>query len=98
MKIKPLRGKVLIEVTGNEPETSGKIYLAKTLKEIPTRGICVAIGKPPRDKKGREIAWGMEVGKQIHFKRRFGTPYEPLQGKRQLFLKWEEIVGVSDEN
>ena len=97
MQITPLRGKVLVEIIDNEPMSKGGLHIARITKEIPTRGRCIAVGKPPRDKKGKEIDWGIKIGSVCHFKRRFGIKYEPRQGKRQLFLNRDEIVGVSDE-
>ncbi|MCQ9208917.1 MAG: co-chaperone GroES [Omnitrophica bacterium] len=97
MNIKPLRGKILVEIIGNEPETKSGLYLARVTKEIPTRGICLAVGLPPFV-KGKEKPWGIKVGDLVHFKRRFGTPYELRQGKRMLFLRRDEIVAISNKS
>ena len=93
--MKPLRGKVLVDILSNYSETKSGIVIAETVNEVPTKGRCIAVGAKPRDKKGKEIDWGIEIGSQVYFKQRFGVPYEPLQGKIQRFLSWEDIVGVS---
>ena len=89
----PTRGYTYAEILKEETmSASGKVILARTIKEIPRKARVIAVGKPVIDKKGKEINPPAQVGDLVHFKRTdVGVHYEQ-EGKKYIFLKNEEIT------
>ncbi len=90
--LQPLRGKILVEVLPCINRTESGLYLTPK-EEVPHRGRVVEIGLPYRDKKGRELAWGICKNHIIHYKRNWDGGKEKYQ-----ILRRDMIYAVEHES
>jgi len=91
-------GKILAEILSNLETTAGGIILAtvQRKKEIPQKARVLKVGAAKRDVKGKLLEPVAKVGEIIYFKRHFGFKWKE-EWREYIFLKREEITGVSDE-
>ena len=96
MQIKPLRNKVFCEILPDEEISEGGIIIVTRLKQIPRKARIIAMGKPPLNKKGKELKWNLNIGDHLHFKKNFGFKYsvrgDDGKWKHYIFLRNEEIT------
>jgi chaperonin GroES len=89
MELKPLQGKIIVEVDDAEKKTKGGIILPETAQEKPQEGKVVAIGKT-KDAKALE---DVKVGKRVVFAKYSGSEIE-RGGKNYLIVDTDDILAV----
>ena len=95
LKIKPIGGYVLVEVIeeGEKKTASGLIIQESSKGERPQKGKIIALGSGQKDENGKEIAWNVEIGQSILFKKY--TPEEvEMDSKKYLLMKESDILAV----
>lgn len=90
--IRPLKGKILVEVLSDYKQTKSGIWLAGTQKEVYHYGRMLAVGAPPQDKKGRILSWPYEQGDIVHFKKYSFKKWQDEDFKTKVFLTREDIL------
>jgi co-chaperonin GroES (HSP10) len=90
--IKPLRGKLLVEILSDYKQTKSGIWLAGTQKEIYHYGKVLVAGNAPVDKKGRSLSWPYKEGDIVHFKKYSYQQWRDDDFKIKAFLKRDDIL------
>lgn len=93
-KIKPVGDYVLVEpLEEEEVTTSGLIIQSSNKGERPQKGKIVALGTGKKDESGKKIAFSVEAGDVILFKKYAPEDIE-LDGRKYLLMKEADILGV----
>lgn len=100
--IKPLPGYVLIEPIENESKT-GEIYLPETSKDKPSKGKVVDFcffrktegNYPIQWYEDKDVTKLIEAGQTVFYKKWTNEEVEH-QGKKYLFVKFDELLGVEE--
>ena len=90
--IKPLRGKILVEILSDCGLSAGGVWLASTQKEIYHYGKILAVGSSPVDRKGRTLSWPYREGDIVHFKKYSYQQWRDSDFKIKVFLEREDIL------
>ena len=90
---RPLHDRVLIERLNSEEKTAGGIIIPDTAKEKPLEGKVVAVGNGKMTNDGKVQALSVREGDFILFSKYSGTEIK-LNGKEQLILREEDILGI----
>ncbi len=96
MNIKPLSGRVLVELIVDEQKTTKSgIVLPDTVdKKEQTKGIVVAVG-PGKFQNGTRIAPDVKPGDKVLFSKPWGDDKKIEEGEKTYFLVDEdEIYGI----
>ncbi len=91
--LKPLRGKLLIEVLDDTKRTESGLYIADNIETIPHRGKVVELGLPYRDKKQREYPWGIQPGHIVHFTRQWDK-----QKITHYIIRRDQVFAIEHED
>ena len=94
MKFRPLRDRVLIEISDGEEKTSGGIIIPDTAKEKPQEGEVVAVGSGARTEDGKITPMDVKVGDIVLFGKWSGTEVK-IDGKEYSIMKESDIMGIS---
>ncbi len=89
--LQPLRGKIVVDIIPDKKETASGLILADTIKDIPHRGIIIAIGNPYID-NDKELPWYLDIGEIAHFKRQWSD----LRIKT-VVLRRDDIIAVETQ-
>ena len=90
----PLRGFCLIKLTTPKETPTASAWIdPEAGKERQARGQVLAIGKPPLLPNGTPLAWEIEIGDIVWFKR-YGGEEIKEQGEKFLLVPSSELLGV----
>jgi len=86
--IKPLGDRVLIEMTEEEIQKQGSLYIPDTAKEKPQKGTVIAVGPGKKDepmtvKVGDNVLYGKYAGTEIN-----------IDGGTYMIMRESDIVAV----
>lgn len=91
MKLKPLAGKVIIEVLKAEEKTKGGIILPDTAKEKPQEAKVIAVGAGKTTKDGKVIEPEVKDGDIILFSKYSGNEVK-LGESEYLIIEQDDIL------
>lgn len=87
----PLGDQVVIRrITATAPMIRG-IIVPEVAKEVSQEGEVMAVGPGTRDKRGRRVGLGVEVGDRVLFGLYDGAEIE-IEGRGYLIMKEEKIL------
>ncbi|MDX9732474.1 MAG: co-chaperone GroES [Bdellovibrionales bacterium] len=100
----PLDDRILIERVGASDRTPGGLYIPDSVKERPTKGVVVAVGRGHRDAKGRIRPLDVKVGDVVLFSAWAGSEIElsstigqsAAVGTSYLIMRETDLLGVTD--
>lgn len=92
MAIKPLGDRVLIEMTEEEIQKQGSLYIPDTAKEKPQEGKVAAVGRG-RYEDGKLIPLDVKVGDKVLYGKYSGTEIKH-NGKEYLIVKENDILAI----
>lgn len=92
MAIKPLGDRVLIEMTEEEIQKQGSLYIPDTAKEKPQEGKVAAVGRG-RYEDGKLIPLDVKVGDKVLYGKYSGTEIKHA-GKEYLIVKENDILAI----
>jgi len=90
--IKPLGDRVLIEMTEEEIQKQGSLYIPDTAKEKPQEGKVAAVGRG-RYEDGKLIPLDVKVGDKVLYGKYSGTEIKH-NGKEYLIVKENDILAI----
>ncbi len=93
MKLKPLRGKIIVKLLSAEEKTKGGIIVPDTAKEKPQEGEVVAVGNVKRPKKGKAVSPEVKAGDRILFAKYSGNEIK-VKGEDSLIVEQDEILAI----
>ena len=93
MNIRPLQDRVLVKRIEEETKTKGGIIIPDTVKEKPSEGTVVAVGKGSRDKDGKLHALDVKKGDRVMFGKWSGSEVK-VDGVDYLIRKESDIMGI----
>jgi chaperonin GroES len=94
INIKPIGEYILVEPLEQEEKTASGLLVQTTQKgERPQRGKVAALGTGKRDESGNAIAFNVEVGNEVLFKKYAPEDIE-MDGKTYLLMKEADILAV----
>jgi chaperonin GroES len=96
MKFRPLHDRVVVKRLDAEEKSAGGIIIPDTVKEKPSQGEVVAVGKGGRDESGKLIPIDIKVGERVLFGKWSGTEVK-IDGQDLLIMKESDIMGVLEE-
>lgn len=97
LPLKPIGGKILVKPKEEEDTTpSGLVIAASARGEKPQQGEILALGTGKRDKDGQEIAFSVQEGDQVFFKKYSPDELE-VDGETYLVMDEEDILAVLNE-
>jgi len=91
MKLKPLAGKVIIEILDAEEKTKGGIILPDTAREKPQEAKVIAVGAGKTTKDGKVIEPEVKSGDLILFSKYSGNEVK-LDDKEYLIIEQDDIL------
>src|ERR671939_1712334 len=91
MDLKPLGGRLIVEVLEEEETTVSGIVLPDTAKEKPQRGRVLAVGPGSRNDKGELIPLDVADGDEIIFSKYGGTEVK-LGADEVLILRESDVL------
>jgi chaperonin GroES len=94
IKIKPIGGNILVEPMQEEETTASGLILQTSGKgERPQKGKIVALGTGAKDDSGKVVAFNVEVGQTVLFKK-YSPEEVEIDGKEYLIMTEKDILGV----
>ena len=93
MKFRPLHDRVVVKRIEAEDKTAGGIIIPDTVKEKPSEGEVIAVGRGGRDEAGKLIPIDVQVGDRVLFGKWSGTEVT-IDGQELLIMKESDIMGV----
>src|SRR3954469_21695094 len=96
LKFRPLHDRVVVKRLDAEEKSAGGIIIPDTVKEKPSQGEVVAVGKGGRDESGKLIPIDIKVGERVLFGKWSGTEVK-IDGQDLLIMKESDIMGVLEE-
>ncbi len=94
MAIKPLGDRVLIEVSEEEIQKEGSLYIPDTAKEKPQEGKVVAVGSG-RYEDGKLVPLDVKEGDVVLYGKYSGTDIKH-QGNEYLIVRESDILAILD--
>jgi len=91
MKLKPLAGKVIIQILDAEEKTKGGIILPDTAQEKPQEAKVIAVGAGKTTKDGKVIEPEVKAGDIILFSKYSGNEVK-LDDKEYLIIEQDDIL------
>lgn len=92
IKLKPMRGKVLIKPLQEEKVTKSGIVLPDTVeKEELEQGEVIAVGDPKMD-HGKEVSLEVKIGDRVILKK-YGPDKIKIEGDEYLIADEDDLVG-----
>jgi chaperonin GroES len=96
LNIKPVGEYILVEpVEEAETTTSGLIMQTSSKGERPQKGKIIALGSGKRDESGKLVAFNVEVGQTVLFKKYSPEDIE-MDGKKYLLMKESDILAITE--
>ena len=92
MTIKPLGDRVIIEVSEDDIEKQGSLYIPDTAKEKPQEGKVVSVGKG-RYEDGKIVPIEVKVGNKVLYGKYSGTEIKH-DGKEYLIVRESDILAI----
>ena len=97
LKIAPVGEYILVSPLEEEETTASGLIVQSTSKaERPQKGLIIALGAGKLDDDGKRVAFNVEVGQKIMFKKYSPEDIE-LDGKKYLLMKEADILAVITE-
>ena len=93
MKLKPLKGKVIVRVLDAEEKTKGGIIVPDTAKEKPQEGEIIAVGGVKKSKKGKAVSPEVKAGDKILFAKYSGNEVK-VKDDDCLIIEQDEILAI----
>ena len=84
------RMSLVVKPTGAEDKTAGGIIIPDTVKEKPSQGEVIAVG---RDEAGKPIPIDVQVGDRVLFGKWSGAEVT-IDGPELLIMKESDVMGV----
>lgn len=93
VKLKPMRGKVLIKPLKEEKMTKSGIVLPDTVeKEELEQGEVMAVGQP-KIEHGQEMPMEVKVGDKVILKK-YGPDKVKIEGEEYMIADEDDLVGI----
>lgn len=92
MAIKPLGDRVLIEVTEEELQKQGALYIPDTAKEKPQQGKVIAVGRG-RYEDGKWVPLDVKAGDMVLYGKYAGTEIKH-EGKEYLIVRESDVLAI----
>lgn len=92
MAIKPLGDRVLIEVTEEDLQKQGTLYIPDTAKEKPQQGKVIAVGRG-RYEDGKWIPLDVKAGDVVLYGKYAGTEIKH-EGKEYLIVRENDVLAI----
>ena len=93
MNLKPLGGKVIVEILKAEDKTKGGIILPDTAKEKPQEAKVIAVGSGKTLENGKVIAPDVKAGDIIIFGKYSGSEVK-VDDKEYLIIDADDILAI----
>ena len=93
MKLKPLRDRVIVEVSESKDKTKSGIVLPDSAKEEPQEGKIIAVGPGAPDKHGKPLPMSVKVGDKVIIPK-YGASKVKLDGNEYLIMREEDILAI----
>ena len=93
MNLKPLGGKIIVEVLKAEDKTRGGIILPDTAKEKPQEAKVIAVGSGKTLENGKVIAPDVKAGDIVIFGKYSGSEVK-VDGKEYLIIDADDILAI----
>ena len=91
MKLEPLDNRIVVKVDEADSETPGGILLPDSAKDVPVRGVVLAVGPGQRLANGKRSPIGLKVGDGVFFTKYGGSEVE-IDGEVVTVLRENEIM------
>ncbi len=92
MAIKPLGDRVLIEVTEEDLQKQGTLYIPDTAKEKPQQGKVIAVGRG-RYEDGKWVPLDVKAGDVVLYGKYAGTEIKH-EGKEYLIVRENDVLAI----
>ena len=93
MNLKPLGGKVIVEILKAEEKTKGGIILPDTAKEKPQEAKVIAVGSGKTLENGKVVAPDVKAGDIIIFGKYSGSEVK-VDDKEYLIIDADDILAI----
>jgi chaperonin GroES len=93
MKLRPLRGKMVVLRDEAEDRTKGGIILPDSAKTTQGKGKIIALGLPALGKDDKELPCELEVGDRVMFSTYMGNELT-LEGVKYLVMNFDDALAV----
>ena len=93
MNLKPLGGKIIVEVLKAEDKTKGGIILPDTAKEKPQEAKVIAVGSGKTLENGKVIAPDVKVGDIVIFGKYSGSEVK-VDDREYLIIDADDILAI----
>ncbi len=93
MNLKPLGGKVIVEVLKAEDKTRGGIIIPDTAKEKPQEAKVIAVGSGKTLENGKVVAPDVKAGDIIIFGKYSGSEVK-VDDKEYLIIDADDILAI----
>jgi len=84
---------VVKELPLDEKTLSGRIIVPERARDIPMRGVVLAVGEGRFTESGHNVPVGVEIGETVYYSKYSGTEIQ-LEGTIAKVLRADEVVGV----
>lgn len=95
--LKPLLDRVLIKKSEEEKVTASGLVISDKNKEIPNKGIVLAVGPGKKDDQGNLIEMQVKEGDEVIFKQYAGTEVEENHEKYTI-VEMKDILAVVEKD
>ena len=93
MNLKPLGGKVIVEILKAEDKTKGGIIIPDTAKEKPQEAKVIAVGSGKTLENGKVVAPDVKAGDIIIFGKYSGSEVK-VDDKEYLIIDSDDILAI----
>ncbi len=93
MNLKPLGGKVIVEILKAEDKTKGGIIIPDTAKEKPQEAKVIAVGSGKTLENGKVVAPDVKTGDIIIFGKYSGSEVK-VDDKEYLIIDADDILAI----
>jgi chaperonin GroES len=93
MNLKPLGGKVIVEILKAEDKTKGGIIIPDTAKEKPQEAKVIAVGSGKTLENGKVVAPDVKAGDIIIFGKYSGSEVK-VDDKEYLIIDADDILAI----
>ena len=94
MKLRPLRGRVLVQRVKEDEKTKGGIIIPDTAKEKPAGGTVIAAGNGRPSENGKRVALEVKKGDRILSGRYSGTEVK-IEGEAYIVMREDDVLGIT---
>ncbi len=93
MNLKPLGGKVIVEILKAEDKTKGGIIIPDTAKEKPQEAKVIAVGSGKTLENGKVVAPDVKTGDIVIFGKYSGSEVK-VDGREYLIIDADDILAI----